>query len=236
MGAIKSWSFSALRDYESCPYRAYLAKVERAPMPEIEDDPTHPLVRGDRIHKEAEAFIKGEGPLTKDLKKFEAHFKELQERYQNGAVEVEQQWGFNEFWQPVGWADRDTWVRIVADVVDHLDTTTARIEDHKTGKSFGKEVAHTQQTQLYAIAAMIKYPDLEIVEAQLNYLDEGKNRAKRYHRDSLGQLLERWTRRGTKMTTATTFPPKPNKGKCRFCPFGTENGTSYCTYAVSSKD
>ena len=233
---IQSWSFSALRDFEACPYRAYLAKVERAPQPDYSDDPKHPLVRGDRIHQEAEAFIRGEGPLTRDLKKFEAHFRELQERFAEGFIEVEQKWGFNAHWQPVEWTDRDVWARIIADVVHHLGDNMARIEDHKTGKSMGKEVAHIQQTQLYALAAMIRYPELEVVEAQLNYLDEGKTRCKRYTRDALAQLLERWTTRGQKMTSAMVFKPKPNKGKCRFCPFGTENGTGYCAYAVSPMD
>lgn len=233
---IKSWSFSALRDFEACPYRAYLAKVERAPQPDHSDDPKHPLVRGDRVHQEAEAYIRGEGPLTKDLRKFGEHFGELRERFAGGHVEVEQKWGFNHYWQPVEWTDRDAWARIIADVVDHIDATVARVEDHKTGKSMGKEVAHTQQTQLYAVAAMLRYPELEIVEAQLNYLDEGKTRTKRYQRDAVMHFLERWTQRGVKMTTAMVFKPKPNKGKCRFCPFGTENGTGYCSFAVSPKD
>ena len=119
---IQSASFSTVKDFEACPYRVYLAKVEQVPPPEIGDDPKHPLVRGDRVHKEAEAYIRGEGSLTKDLRKFSGRLEHLAERYAEGFVEVEEKWGFTTDWQPCDW--KSAAIRMIADAVEHYDPET----------------------------------------------------------------------------------------------------------------
>lgn len=229
---IKAGSFSIIKDFETCPFRVFLAKVEKEPEPEIDDDPNHPLIRGDRIHKEAEAFIRGEGPLTRDLRRVEGRLNELKEKYQDGVIEVEQKWGFNRDWEPVDFFADDVWLRVICDVVEHLDTNQIWVEDWKSGRSFGNEVKHTQQKQLYGIAAMMRYPQVQHVGASMQYVDEGKEKKSRYNRDALPQLLERWTKRIEALTSAITFPPKPSRGACRFCPFGPSNGTGACAYGV----
>jgi RecB family exonuclease len=232
---IKSWSFSVLRDFEQCPYKVYLAKVEKAPQPEVGDDPDHPLIRGDRIHKEAEAFIKGEGELTKDLRKFRSELERLAEIYPEGNLEVEKKWGFTRDWEPCDFFDSNVWLRVICDFVEHSpEEPVLFVGDHKTGKSFGKEVPHRQQQQLYGIAALMKYPDKQIASSQMWYLDEGKKSAiGRYDRHSIAPLLQRWTSRAEKMTGALTFPAKPNRSNCRFCPYSpNEAGNGRCPYGV----
>lgn len=230
---VKRWSFSTLKKFEKCPYSVYLAKVERAPVPPR--DETHPAERGNIIHLEAENFVKGEGPFTKALRKFDEPFHQLQEAYAEGRVELEQEWGFTEQWDSVSWRDTDCWAMIKCDVVEHLDEQTLHTIDHKTGKSMGNEVPHTQQLQLYALAAFMKYPQVQVIKASLWYIDEGKPRSKTYNRTQVPAFLPRWTERAYKLTQAMTFPPKPNRGNCKFCDFGLDNGTGACAYAVSTE-
>lgn len=230
---VRSWSFSLLKDYEACPYRVYLARVERQPQPEP-DDPNHPLVRGDRIHHEAEDYIRGTGPLTKDLRKVESTLNELRFAFDDGQVEVEQKWGFDREWTPVEWDAGECWLRVICDVVRHMDNDTLEIVDWKTGKSFGNEVKHTQQRQLYAIAAFMRYPNATHVKARMLYTDEGKEKSNHYDRSMLAQMQAQWDKRGGALTNALTFPPKPNRGNCKYCPFGIANGTGVCAYSVEA--
>lgn len=230
-GPIQSVSFSLIKNFETCPYRVYLSHVEKVPAPDHSDDPKHPLVRGDRVHKEAEAYIRGEGSLTKDLRKFEQRLQELAERYAEGRVEVEQKWAFDEDWQPCDW--RDGVVRMITDVTEHNgETKSARIIDWKTGKSFNKDVEHTQQRQLYAIGAFLRYAGIEFITVTHAYLDEGKEKSSNYTRANLPHLLPSWQNRIDRIRGSLTFQPKANRGNCRFCDYGTNVGTGACPFAV----
>lgn len=235
---IKRVSFSLVKRFEKCPYEVYQGRVLR--LPEPDRDEKHPLVRGDRIHKEAEAYIKGKGSITKDLQKVQTILTELRALYQtstleyNLVVEVEGEWGFTKDWKPCGWHDKENWVYVKLDVLVKYMNGYARIIDWKTGKSFGKEVNHGQQMQFYAIAAFLRYPELTLIDVELVYTDEGKSKKKQYTRAQAEELFHRWVPRLNNVITATSFPPKANKMNCRFCSFGTVNGTGACVYAVDS--
>ena len=230
---IKFWSFSALKDFEACPYKIYLQRVERHPRPSYDDDPDHPLTRGSRIHKEAELFVKGEGPLTRDLIKHKGRLEELVEVFQEGRLEVEQSWWANTAWAPVNYQDPEKWVVVICDAFEHKNDIAGVVTDYKSGKSFGNEVKHAEQMMLYAVAAFMRYPNLMTVEVELLYLDEKTVKRKSYDRTSLAALLDRWSKRGERLTSAVVFPAKPNKSNCRFCAFSPNNGgTGICAAAV----
>lgn len=229
---ISNWSFSALQDYETCPYRIYLKRVEKAEQPNYDDDPAHPLTRGTRIHEEAEAFIRGAGPMTRDLKKIETTLEELRDKFASGLVVVEELWRFDKEWNPVDNWD-DAWCIVKSDVTDHgQGPSIIEVTDWKTGKSFGNEVKHTQQLQLYAVAGFMKQPEAIAVIARLLYVDEGKTKERKYMRTALPMLLDGWHKRGEKLTNAIQFPAKANTMSCRWCPYGTQNGTGACAFAA----
>lgn len=235
---VPAWSFSVLKDFESCPFRVFLAKVEKAPEPEYvapEPNAEHPLERGNRVHKEAENAVKGEGPITKDLKKFAGRVEELNEAYEEGRVMVEQEWGFDENWSITDWRDwANIWLRVKCDVVEQIEPQVLHIDDWKTGKSMGNEVKHREQLQLYAISGFMRLPEVNIISGAMLYLDEGpkKTLVQTFTRDKCATMLHRWTLRAQRLTKALAFPPKPNRHNCRFCPFGISNGTGFCQYAV----
>lgn len=228
---IKFWSFSALKTFEKCPHETYLARVEKLPRPEPKED--SPLLRGEIVHKDAEAYIRGEGEITKQLKKVADVLEVCRQAYDEGRVELEQNWFFDREWRTTDWDNK--WCYAKLDYFEHETTmNSAHVIDWKTGKSYGKEIAHTQQGQLYAIAAFMRYTELLTVRVTFWYTDEGKQSSRVYNRTMLPQLIASFTARAERMLTATSFPPKPNRTNCKFCDFGPNNGTNACAYGVES--
>jgi len=227
---IKFWSFSALKTFEKCPYETYLARVVKSPRPEPKED--SPLLRGEVVHKAAEAVIKGEGEVIKELKKIAEVLEACRTAYEEGRVELEQNWFFDAEWRTTDWDNK--WCYAKLDYFEHEPTmTSAHVIDWKTGKMWGKEVAHVQQGQLYAIAAFMRYPELLTVRVTFWYTDEGKSSSRVYNRTMLPQLVASFTSRANRMVTATSFPAKPNKSNCKFCSYSPNNGgTGVCSFGV----
>lgn len=230
---IKRWSFSALKQYEACPFRVYLQRVEKAELPPAEPD--SPLERGTKIHLEAEEFVRGTGPMTKHLDKFRDEFERLQEQFTNGQVMLEEEWGFTREWESVAWGNDNCWALIKCDAVIKEDDGSITVIDYKTGKKWGKEVPHQQQLQLYALATFLKFADVPVVKAEIWYLDEGKKTQRIYPREFVIEIIDRWVARGETLTNALTFPPKPNRLNCKWCDFGTFKGTGACAYAINAE-
>ena len=229
---LQSWSFSSLTDYEKCPYSQYLKRIAR--VPRDDPPPDSPLVRGINVHNDAEAYVNGSLPdLPKTLKKFEQEFKDLRALYAEGQLLIEQGWGFDHDWNPCGYDDWGTvWHQSKADAVIVTDETTYTIIDYKTGKSWGNEVKHTQQGQLYAVALMCLFPKAESISVEFWYLDEGKTKKRHYTRTKLAPALASFTKRGIAMTSALDFTPKPNAMNCKWCDYGIFKGNGKCPHAV----
>lgn len=216
MGFIDSWSFSRLSAYEHCPYRIKLQDVDK--VEQLARDPaSDPLARGDRIHNELEDYVKGEGPLPKEARKFEELLVQLQGLYMDGLVDLEQKWGFDSNWQSVSW--KEAWARIKLDFCVN-GGKIAVVSDYKTGKSFMKEIPHIQQTQLYAGAAALKYPKVETIITEIWYIDEGWIKPINYRRDVALDFLVRFEKRAQVMLDDTRFKPRPSIQNCKWCPYG----------------
>jgi len=169
LGLVPAWSYSALKTFESCAYRTYISKVKR-----VQEDFGPAAERGTRIHDQAEQFVRSElGELPEALRKFSQNFEELKQLFADGKVETEGEWGFTQKWEPTGWISPDTWARIKLDALVHESETSARVIDYKTGKQMGNEIAHSQQALIYAIGTFFMYPDLEILNTEMWYLDHG---------------------------------------------------------------
>lgn len=230
---IKAWSFSRLLQFEKCPYSVYLESVVKAEKPDLPED--NPLIRGIRIHEAAEAFIKNEGELIRELTKPKIvdHLEICKDAYEQGTAEVEESWGFDETWGVTGWWDDNVWCRIKLDVKVDIDEETVDITDWKSGKSAGKEVRDMQQGQLYAIGVFMHEPAIEYVQPTFAYIDENKIITKNpIRRADIPRYIARFKERADKLTTCTDFRAKPNRMNCRYCDFG-PNGTQACVHGVS---
>jgi len=227
LGLVPAWSYSALKTFETCPYRTYISKVKK-----IREDFGPAAERGTRIHDEAEKYVRHElSELPDSLKKFAEKFSELKELFTEAKVETEGEWGFTLSWEPTGWLSPDTWARVKLDALVHEDERSARVIDYKTGKQIGNEIAHSQQALIYAIATFFRYPDLESVNTELWYLDHGTTMEQAYTRDEAMLFMPKLHERAVAMTTATKFTPNPSTYNCRWCSFG-KGAEPHCEWGM----
>ncbi len=228
LGPVPTWSYSALKTFEECPYRTYIQRVKKIPEP-----PSPAADRGTAIHKLAERYVKGElAELPIELAKFKNSYHELRALYVEAKVEVEGEWGYTIDWQPAPWMGSQTWARIKLDALVHQDETSARVIDYKTGKKFGNEIGHAQQCLLYAIGTFFRYERLQLVQTELWYLDKGEDTKRVFTREEAMQFAPGFHRRGVLMTSCTDFAPTPSKDSCRWCPYG-KGEHPECTWGVA---
>ena len=219
---IQRVSFSRLAEFENCAYATKLKIIDKIPEPERPLPPgktEHANDRGTRIHDAAERFVRGGVELIPELKAFSTEFHDLRNKYEHGMVSLEGEWAINKDWEPVAWGDRDAWARIKLDAFVRLSKTHAVVIDYKTGKKFGNEIKHAEQTQLYQLAAFLRYPELETIDVELWYIDQ----------DDLTHVVkpvDKWIRhlkpfdaRFKRMSNAKTFKPASNQFSCKWCPY-----------------
>ena len=225
-GLVPSWSYSALKNYESCPHRIFLSKVEKHPEPS-----SAAMDRGTAIHQLGEDFVNGTIlDLPQELEKFKTEFTTLRQRYNEAQVILEQDWGFTKEWGVTGWSEPDTWLRMKLDAYVQHDPASATVIDYKTGRKFGNEIAHLQQAQLYAIGAFSRFPELQYVETEFWYLDKGETLSKPYTRIEAEKFLPKWDQRAIEMTSDTAFTPRPSKYTCKWCP---HLKTEVCSWGIA---
>jgi len=231
---IKSWSYSRLLDFESCPLKAKLKHVDRIADPR----PSPAADRGTQIHTLAEEYLLGKiKSLPPELKKFSAEFEVMKGCPQ---LDLEQEWGFDHDWQPTSW--KTAWGRIKADAVAIFPDNEAAVVDFKTGKKFGNEVKHGEQLMLYALATFIMYPQIKTAHTELWYLDFDDLSDLTVSRDvAMKRYLRMFDKRARRMTEATEFPANPNIYSCKWCGFGEGEikdgieGTGHCKLRVTDK-
>ena len=219
---IKAWSYSRLVDFEQCKLRAKLKYIDRIPEPARPLPPgktEHANDRGTRIHDAGERFVRGGVELIPELKAFEAEFHDLRNKYEHGMVSLEGEWAVNKDWEPVAWGDKDAWARIKLDAFVRLSKTHAVVIDYKTGRKFGNEIKHAEQVQLYAVALMLRHPELTDVDVELWYLDQDDLTHDAKPVTKWIRHLKPFNSRFMRMSIEKKFKPNPNKFSCKWCPY-----------------
>lgn len=226
-GLIKTWSHSRVKNFESCKYRVYLASVVRAPRP----PQSQAADRGNRVHKAAEDYVQGEtDTLAYELRHFSIGMNRLKEMYNEGIVDVEDDWGFTKDWEhtPVNYKDPALWGVVKIDVLVREAEDSAIVIDYKTGKKKGNEISHMDQGMTYAISTFMRFPRIEMVQTEFWYLDEKDKLIKTFTRDQAIMLLPNLERRANELTDCVDFPPSPSKSTCLWCP---HKQTDSCDFA-----
>ena len=93
------------------------------------------------------------------------------------------------------------------------------IPTHNTGKRFGNEVKHAIQLQLYALCALIRYPEIEHVTCELWYLDQNELADFSMKRSQMRKYIALFDSKGRALTEDTVFKPNPNVHSCKYCPY-----------------
>jgi hypothetical protein len=232
---IKTFSFSRLGDFEKCQLLAKLKYIDKIPEPERKlraGQSEHANDRGSRIHDAAEQYVRNpDAGLIPELKQFTTEFEQLKELFQAGKVILEQEWAIDKDWQPTAWNSETTWCRAKLDAFIRVSETEGVAIDYKTGKRYGNEVKHGEQLQFYQLLSFLRYPELQKIDVQLWYLDLGETHSMQFTREQGMRFFKNFNDRGLAMTTATEFPPNPNKFSCRWCLYGPK-GSGHCTVGV----
>lgn len=228
---ITSWSFSRYSDYQQCPAKAKYKHVLR-----MKEPPNDAMARGTAIHTMAEDYIKGKlRSLPAELSRFKDEFKYLRGRFKKklDSIVVEDTWAFKKDWSRTTF---DDWVNCVvrikldcAYIVEEGGLTVMYIPDWKTGKFRpDKNADYIEQLELYALAALILYPHVDIARPQLKYIDEGvtyppDDQPLIFKQEDKARLIKLWSKRTKAMLNDKSFAPRPNN-LCRYCHFRASNG------------
>lgn len=236
LGPIEAWSFSSLKQFETCRYATYLSKVKKAPRVE-----SPAAERGTQMHDAAEHYVKGEGedlPPPKLLDKMAHAVYHMRQAYaaHPEQFQLEENWGFTRHWNPTGFFDDDVWCRQKLDVFRMPSDTSCFVLDWKSGKKFGNEMKHADQGFQYALGAMMKYPSLQHARVEFWYTDHNQKLERDFTRGQVMGLLPRIEERAFAMTTATETElrvPSPTIGNCQWCDHA-KTGT--CEFATRPPD
>ena len=198
---MKRWSFTTLLNYEKCPYSTTF------PYRQVDNEFT---ARGREVHERiAEALISKQ-PTT-ELRSV------LSSKVQSNLapILVEESYYLSEAWEDC--PRSSAWLVVKPDLVIREEAAWV-VVDFKTGKSFGNELKHGQQVQLYQVALAHIYPEVGGWRSELWYVDEDKVVASGVNgREKILKMRPRWDQRGHAFTDATAYPPKPSKMSCKYC-------------------
>ncbi len=226
----RRWSYSSLREFQQCPYRWKLRRLDKHPVPPAAPD--SPLTRGTLYHQQIEEFIRGDSEELPKIKSSLAKetIHNCRTLYQEGRGRVEHPSYLTPEWTPTTKNAEDHWLTTITDFEYVNDEGMLVIIDWKTGKTSNKEVPHALQAQLYAVAALACNPSITLVETQFVYLDGRSITTKRVAKGASEPFRITWHNQAVQLTNATEFPAKPITLNCKYCDFGAQVGTGVCVY------
>jgi len=205
-----SWSYSALRNYETCPKRHYHYDMAK----DIKGDSESDAIReGHEVHSAFDARLKGRIPLPLGLGHFEGLLSSVVAA--PGQTFSERKLAISSSYQPVSWFSDEAWYRGVLDCTK-IREHTATVLDWKTGRP-GVDV-----TQLQLCAALVFHwaPQIQRVKTALVFVNHNTVEDAEYERKDLtsiwGEILPR-VKKLQRAREEQEFPPKPG-GLCkRWC-------------------
>src|SRR4051794_17367719 len=104
-----AWSFSRYKDHKECPAKAKYKHLDK--LPEWADGAKPPaMLRGETIHKEGEAYLRGKALLPASFKAFSREMRELRK----AQAIPEGKWGMSIKWTVADFFDwGGCWVWLV---------------------------------------------------------------------------------------------------------------------------
>lgn len=206
-----SWSFSALKTFETCPRKYHAEKVLKLyPFEETEQSRY-----GTEVHLAAEKYIQYGTPLPVGMEQFKPALDALNKI--PGEKKVELKMALTVDRQVTDFRAKDAWVRGIADLVI-IDGDKARVVDYKTGSA---KYPDKKQLELMALMVFDHFPEVQTVKAALAFLLHDVVVKGEYTRDQSDELWEKWISRTDILEGSfehDNWPPNPN-GLCRkWCP------------------
>lgn len=208
-----SWSYSRLKNYETCPKRYYMVDVTK----KVKEPESDQLLYGNNLHKALADAISGKNPLPESFKKLQPWVDKIAAPTPSPAkILVEQQLAITSDFSKTTWFGDDAWFRGIADVVKIVGPVAIAM-DWKTGKIVEDGI----QLALIAQCVFAHFPEVKKIRTEFIWLQfDAQTRADFTRAD----MVSVWSGLMPRVQTLANahssmeFPPKPG-GLCkRYCP------------------
>lgn len=206
-----AWSYSRLKNYETCPKRHYHCDIAK----DVKEEESEALLWGNEVHKQlARRLAKGTA-LPDGMEQYEDWCAKIIGNG-DGRLLVEQKLAITKDFAPCGFFDGGAWFRGIGDVIKIVGPV-ALIADWKTGKI----VEDSMQLALMAACVFAHYPDVQRVRSEFIWLKEDATTREDFSRDDLvGVWRSLWPRieQLEAAYVAVAYPPKPGRLCRNWCP------------------
>ena len=205
-----AWSYSKLKNYESCPKRYYNVDVAKV----VKEEESEQLQFGNALHKALAEAISGKAPLPKPFAGYQQWVDKVTKV--EGDILVEQQLAITKDLTATKWFGNDAWYRGIADVIKVVGPV-AVVLDWKTGKILEDGV----QLALMAQCVFAHHPEIQKIRTEFVWLKEDATTRADFAREDMANvwagLLPR-VRTLEDAHAAANFPPKPGYLCRKWCP------------------
>jgi hypothetical protein len=198
-----SFSYSSLKQYETCPKQYAEITVYRNYKNEFTSSNGD---YGDRAHKAAEAYVKDGGQLDNEFQFFKPVLDVL--RTVPGQKLTEHKMGVTKDMTPVGWNHPDRWFQGIADLVIVGDSPVARVVDYKFGNA---NYADTDQLELMSLLVFAHYPHIKLVKGRLMFVISSQLRDRNVDISERDRIIQKWREKDAKRVAsiiADNFPAR----------------------------
>lgn len=201
-----AWSYSQLKNYETCPKRYYHYNVVK----DVHEPESDQMKEGWRLHKAFELRVKDGTPLPLGMTQHEPFMAKLAKL--PGTIYPEQKLALTSSFTPVGYFGKNVWFRSVLDYTQ-INNHVALTLDYKTGKPS----EDMTQMQLAAATLFCSQADIKRVKVGLMFVHHDQLIPAEFVREDLpeiwGEILPR-VKLVEKARATQEYPPKPS-GLCR---------------------
>jgi hypothetical protein len=213
MSKKPTWSFSAMKTFDTCPKQYYHVKVAKD-YEENFDTPA--IMYGNEFHQAAEDYVREGGKIPLDPR-FNFALESLDKLLgMTGEKLPEYKMGLTVDLEPCGFFDENVWFRGISDLtILNKETGVAIVIDYKTGKS--ARYADKGQLELMALATFKHFPEVEEVRGGLFFVVCGDMVKDNYTIKNEANLWDKWLGKYAmveKSHANGVWNPKPS-GLCR---------------------
>ena len=205
-----AWSYSKLKNYESCPKRHWHVDLAK----DWVEEESEQLKFGNELHKALAARIAKGEPLPKPFAQYEPWCEKVLTG--QGKNLVEQQLAIKADFSACTWFDKQTWFRGIADVLK-INGPVALAIDWKTGKVLEDSV----QLSLVAACVFAHHPEVQVVRSEFVWLAHDATTRVDIARSDMPKLWTSLMPRVKQLEHAhvnTEYPAKPGNLCRRWCP------------------
>jgi len=197
-----SWSYSKLKNYETCPKRHWHLDIAK----DVKEEESEHIQYGNALHKALAERIEKGTPLPKPFEKNEEWCLKV---IGDGTARllVEQKLAITKDFGPTSWFGDEAWYRGIADVIKIVGPV-AVVLDWKTGKiqEDGSQLA------LMAQCVFAHHPDVQKIRTEFVWLKEDATTRADFTRDDMPKIWNGLLPRVKTLEDASVsvnYPPKP---------------------------